>query len=175
MSAIKKRKPRFRVGDPVSFLYGPRRVSGKVIEDRGPLGPHGRRIYLVQVVIRQDEPTMFEVPEDDLEEPSQAGEDEKEPGTRVEYSVTYVRRGETSVWRPTIKRGRVYHGVKAKGAVAYSAGRWVGEAQHDEKHGIVTVLLEPRPGGAESEMVAEARCLADRMFLNRHPNAQVED
>ena len=175
MSAIKKRKPRFRVGDPVSFLYGPRRVSGKVIEDRGPLAAHGRRIYLVQPVIGQDEPTMFEVPEDDLEEPSQAGEDEKEPGTRVEYSVTYVRRGETSVWRPTIKRGRVYHGVKAKGAVAYSAGRWVGEAQHDEKHGIVTVLLQPRPGEAESEMVAEARRLADRMFLNRHPNAQVED
>jgi hypothetical protein len=163
------------VGDLVSLLYGPRRVSGKVIEDRGPLGAHGRRIYLVQAVIGQDEPTMFEVPEDNLEEASQADEDAKESGTRVEYSVTYVRQGPSSVWRPTINRGRVYQAVKARGAVAYSGGRWASEAQDDEKLGIVTVLLEPRSGETESTMLAEARRLADRMFLNRHRNAQVED
>src|SRR5579883_3499141 len=175
MSAIRKRKPRFRVGDPVSFLYGPRWVSGKVIEDRGPLGAYGRRIYLVQAAIGQDEPTKkFEVPEDNLEEPSQAGGNEEEPGTRVEYSVTYVRQGGSSVWRPTIKRGRMYQGVKAQGAVAYSTARRANETQDDEKHGIVTVLLEPRPGETESAMAAEARRLADRMFLNRHPDAQVE-
>jgi hypothetical protein len=173
MSAITKRKPRFRVGDPVSFLHGLSWAAGEVIEDRGPLGAHGRRIYLVQAVIGQDTPTTFEVPEDNLEETSQAGKNEKEPGTRVEYSVTYVRQGGSSVWRPTVKREREYPGVKAKGAVGYTASRWENETLTDEKRGTVTVLLEPRPGELESEM-AEARRLADRMFLDRHPNAHVE-
>jgi hypothetical protein len=75
MSAAKKLKARFQVGDRISFLYGPRQVQGYVVEDRGPLGAHGRRIFLVRADLGQDEETMFEVPEDDLEDFSQAAED----------------------------------------------------------------------------------------------------
>jgi hypothetical protein len=42
MSIGKKRPPRFRVGDPVSFLYGTEKVAGEILEDRGPLGDYGR-------------------------------------------------------------------------------------------------------------------------------------
>jgi hypothetical protein len=63
--------------------------------------------------------------------------------------------------------------VKAKGAVAYSTGRWEGQGQEDETHGTVSVLLEPGPGETESAMIAEARRLADRMFLSRHPDAEI--
>jgi hypothetical protein len=175
MSAIKKTKPRFRVGDSVTFLFGSRQITGVVIEDRGPLGAHGRRIFLVRVATGQDEPTTFEVPEDNLEEPSQVDEGEQRPGARVEFSITYVRRRGTSTWQPTVKRGQVYQGVRAKGAVAYSTARREGESQDDETHGTVTVFLEPRTEESESSMAAEARRLADRMFLNRHPNAEIED
>ena len=44
MSIGRKRPPRFRVGDPVRFLYGPEKVAGEIVEDRGPLGDFGRRL-----------------------------------------------------------------------------------------------------------------------------------
>ena len=45
MSKVKEPAPRFRVGDWVSLLYGLRKVRAQIIEDRGPLGVGGRRIY----------------------------------------------------------------------------------------------------------------------------------
>ena len=53
MSVAKKRKARFQIGDRVYFLYGTRQVHGKVVEDRGPLGAHGKRIFLVRADIGQ--------------------------------------------------------------------------------------------------------------------------
>ncbi len=38
---------KFRVGDVVRFDYGPRKMTGTVQEDRGPIGVNGRRLYLV--------------------------------------------------------------------------------------------------------------------------------
>ena len=175
MSVANKRKPRFRVGDAASFLYGPRRVRGEIIEDRGPLAAYGRRIYLVQATLGQEEATTFEIPEDDLDDPAQATEDEGTPGTRVEFSVTYVRRGKTNQWDAQIKRGRVYQGVKAKGAVAYSTARRDRESQRDERHGIVAVFWEPHPDCNEATMGAEVRHFADRMFKERHPDAEIEN
>jgi hypothetical protein len=58
---------RFRVGDWVSFLYGPRKVRAQVIEDRGPLGVHGRRIYRVRVDVEDGESARLEQLEEDLE------------------------------------------------------------------------------------------------------------
>ena len=64
-----QRKPaaRFRVGDWVSFLYGPRRVWAQMIEDRGLLGVNRRRLYRVRLDQDSGESIAFEVPEDDLE------------------------------------------------------------------------------------------------------------
>jgi hypothetical protein len=174
MSVAKKMKARFQIGDWVSFLYGPRQVHGKVVEDRGPLGAHGRRIFLVQADIGQDEEATFEVPEDNLDEFTQAIEDEPSPGTRVEFKVTYVRQGLSRTWRAKVDRGRVYQGVKAKGAVAYSTAGREGEGQDDEKHATVLVFMEPSHNDNEDWMATEARRLSDRMFTRRHPDAQVE-
>jgi hypothetical protein len=170
----KKKKARFHVGDRVLLLYGPRQVEGYVVEDRGPLGAHGRRIFLIRADLGQDEEATFEVPEDNLEHFSQATEDKASPGPRVEFSVTYTRQGSSRKWQAETKPGRVHQGVEAKGAVAYSTARWEGDAQDDEKRSIVTVFLEPTPGDADAR-IAEARRLADRMFMRRHPEAQIEE
>jgi hypothetical protein len=66
MSTTRK-TPRFRVGDWVSFLYGPRRVRAEVVEDRGPLGVNRRRLYRVRLERDLGESITFEMPEDDLE------------------------------------------------------------------------------------------------------------
>ena len=57
----------FRVGDRVSFLFGAGKVEGVIVEDRGPLGIGGGRIYGVQV--RRDEwnEMTTEVPAEDLQ------------------------------------------------------------------------------------------------------------
>jgi hypothetical protein len=39
---------KFRAGQLVTFKYGSRSVQGVVKEDRGPIGMHGRVLYLVQ-------------------------------------------------------------------------------------------------------------------------------
>jgi hypothetical protein len=49
MRKPKEPKPRCRVGDWVSFLYGAGRAVALIIEDRGPIGVKGRRLYTVRV------------------------------------------------------------------------------------------------------------------------------
>ncbi len=66
MRATKESPPRFRVNDWVSLLYGPRTVLAQIIEDRGPLGVRGRRLYRIRLALGQEEPTTFEAPEEDL-------------------------------------------------------------------------------------------------------------
>jgi hypothetical protein len=59
-------KRHFRVGDAVSFLLGGRRIEGLVVEDRGPLAGHGRRLYRVLISPPSEEPVAFEMPEDEM-------------------------------------------------------------------------------------------------------------
>ena len=61
-------KPTFYVGDAVSFAMSKtQRVSGVVVEDRGPLGWHGRRLYGVQFQMSEySEPQYIELPAADL-------------------------------------------------------------------------------------------------------------
>ena len=67
MRASKKLTRRFRVGDWVCFDNGLRRVTAKVVEDRGALGVRGRRLYRVRPMPGRDESLDFEIPEEELE------------------------------------------------------------------------------------------------------------
>jgi hypothetical protein len=52
----------FSVGDDV-VLLGHHEIRGRVVEDRGPLGPNGTQIIRIVVHERNvDEPVLFEVP-----------------------------------------------------------------------------------------------------------------
>jgi hypothetical protein len=66
MSTAQRATPRFKVGDWVSFQYGPRQVWAQVIEDRGCLGVNRRRLYRIRVGEESEESRAFEMPEDDL-------------------------------------------------------------------------------------------------------------
>ena len=64
----KKKEPaaRFKVGDWVSFRYGLRDAIVQVIEDRGPIGVKGRRLYRLRMELEGCEPDSFELPESSL-------------------------------------------------------------------------------------------------------------
>jgi hypothetical protein len=181
MSVAKERKPRFRVGDVVAFLYGPQKVPGEIVEDRGPLGVYGRRLYRVRIDRGHDDTTILEIPEEEIEGPWNSEDQEETPGIRQEFDVTYIRTKKTSSWTASTKRGRLYKGLKAKGAVGYTTGRWEGEREGDENHAIVTVFVECERTMCDTHcrvlpsalpaMVLTARNLADRMFMTRHPDA----
>jgi hypothetical protein len=89
MSITTKPAPRFRVGDWVSFLYGRRRVQAQIIEDRGPLGVNGRRIYRVRLDLEDAESTSFEVSEEDLEGATAPAA----PNPLLRVTLAYLRRG----------------------------------------------------------------------------------
>ncbi|MBI1915830.1 MAG: hypothetical protein HYS12_14015 [Planctomycetes bacterium] len=67
MKVKKTHRPRFKVGDWVSFPFAVETVFAQIIEDRGPLGFKGRPMYRIRLDLTWAEPDMFEMPEDELE------------------------------------------------------------------------------------------------------------
>jgi hypothetical protein len=184
MSVGRKRAPRFRVGDNVVFLYGPQKVAGEIVEDRGPLGEYGRRLYRVRINRGEEDEATFEIPEEDIEIPEQRADLKEIPGLRQEFDVIYTRHKNTNDWTATTRRGGLYRGVRAKGAVGYTTGSWEGEREGEENHGIVTVFLECDQTMCDAhsrilptawrELEERARLLADQMFKSRHPDAVIK-
>ena len=68
MANLQQIRPRFPVGDWVSFDYGARRAFAQIIEDRGLLGADRRRLYRLRLKQGQSDqpPLEFEMPEDEL-------------------------------------------------------------------------------------------------------------
>jgi hypothetical protein len=89
---------RFRVGDWVTFLYGPGNVFAQVIEDRGPLGVNRRRLYGVRLDRGAEEPDFIEIPEDDLEAASP-------PNTEAVFRY-FAQGGLVSILRANLSGGR---------------------------------------------------------------------
>jgi hypothetical protein len=75
---VKARRARYRVGDLVGFLFGVQRAVAQVIEDRGPLGVNGRRVYRIRHLSGMDDPTDFELPEESLEPVTLSTDDVRE-------------------------------------------------------------------------------------------------
>ncbi len=122
MSTAKKEPPRFHIGDWVKFDYGPKKVSARIVEDRGRLGIQGRRLYRVQLDVKPNEESgdasTFEVPENELES-------DLTP-VRLFYEVRYKRSDNTNVWQARTRKEDVLKGVNAKGAVGYTTSLFGG-------------------------------------------------
>lgn len=58
---------RFRVGQPVRIKHGFRGMIGEVVEDRGPIGVGGRRLYGVRLRLDPCNEHTTELPEESLE------------------------------------------------------------------------------------------------------------
>jgi hypothetical protein len=68
LGQIRNRKPgKFRVGDRVRILHGFRGMIGEIVEDRGPIGYHGRRLYGVKIRLDPWNENVVERPEEYLE------------------------------------------------------------------------------------------------------------
>jgi hypothetical protein len=176
MSSTKRQPPLFHIGDWVKFDYGAKKVSARIVEDRGPLGVHGRRLYRVQLDEKLGDASTFEMPENEL--------DATTPPVRLSYDVRYIRQGKTNVWRAVTKKNGLLKGVKTAGAVGYLTASYEGEQADDAMFATVNVLLDVDPRFGEPEFHADpnvwrklaerAEVLADEMFLSRHPRARVE-
>src|SRR5258707_1102650 len=145
MSTSRRSTRRFKVGDWVSFDYGLRTVTAQVVEDRGPLGVRGRRLYRVRPMPSREESLDFEIPEEELESATEPGEarsgsiDAEAAPLPHSFDVVYIRQGDTRNWIATTRRSAGYRAFKAGGAVSHSTAKWEGESE-EEKFAIVNVL-----------------------------------
>src|SRR4051794_27876431 len=67
MSTARTKRPKFRVGDWVTFQYGVQPAFAQIIEDRGLLGINRTRLYRIRLDQDSAEPTAFEKPEELME------------------------------------------------------------------------------------------------------------
>jgi hypothetical protein len=58
---------RFRVGQPVRIKHGFRGLIGQVVEDRGPIGIGGQRLYAIRLRLDPWNERTTELPEEALE------------------------------------------------------------------------------------------------------------
>jgi hypothetical protein len=63
---VEKHSGPFKVGDRVSYQHVNRRREGVIVEDRGPLGVGGRRLYAVRVRIDDWNEIVTEMPAEEL-------------------------------------------------------------------------------------------------------------
>src|SRR2546430_14482762 len=68
MGKTKPTTAKFQMGDWVTFPYGTEPAVAQIIEDRGPLGVGGQRIYRIRLDRPFAESDMFEITEDDVEQ-----------------------------------------------------------------------------------------------------------
>jgi len=64
MNKTRHPKPLFKFGDWVS--YGIEHATARIIEDRGPLGYQGRRLYRIEILRQDSEPDQVEAFEENL-------------------------------------------------------------------------------------------------------------
>src|SRR6266576_145241 len=104
MSSATRPGPQFRVGDWVSFLYGPKKALAQVVEDRGSLGMGGRRLYRVRLDFEQDVPSTFELLEEDLE----AADAPAEANPLLKATLDYLGQGKrfTQISPETFSRSK---------------------------------------------------------------------
>jgi hypothetical protein len=95
----------FRVGDRVKMDFGPRKLTGVIVEDRGPIGVGGRHLFRVDVPMDPFDPMTVEVPEDEIE----ALPTEEVAPTRIDNAkiVEYLRSGGlVSILRSNLSGGK---------------------------------------------------------------------
>lgn len=67
MQVPEKTPGKFRVGDHVRMLHGFRGMIAEIVEDRGPIGVGGRRLYGVKFRVDEWNEETTELPEESLE------------------------------------------------------------------------------------------------------------
>jgi hypothetical protein len=179
MRALRKLPGRFRVGDWVSLDYGLRKITAQVVEDRGLLGVHGRRLYRVRPMPSRGDSFDFELAEEELEaapEPDEARSNSPGAGAAPiprSFDVIYIRQGDTRKWVATTRPTTGHDAVKAEGAVGTTTANWEGESK-EEQFAIVHVLVAARPGTDARSVIEDVRRSADEVFKKKYPKAVIQ-
>jgi hypothetical protein len=191
MKSTTELAPQFRVGDWVMFPFGLRRVIVEIIEDRGPIGYRGRRLYGVRLNRSRTNPRTTEVPEEDLElppkeilTPDAALERgiSTEDWPRLEFDFRYIRNGKTNTWMAMPEFCRVLEGEDGSGVAGYATEWWKPRAAGKENAASVIIdqeydprLRDPRDQpGLWWAMREEARKFADKLFTAEYPKAVIK-
>ena len=88
MAAGTRPRPQFHLDQRIAFNFGTRKAKGSVVEDRGPLGVGGQRIYRIRLDMDPFEPVFLELPENELEPFSEA-----EPPITPHEALEYLANG----------------------------------------------------------------------------------
>jgi hypothetical protein len=72
MKTVKQKPGKYRVGEWVSFLFGPRLVLGQILADRDPLDVSSRRFYTVRLDLTATEPWISRMAEEELQKTTEA-------------------------------------------------------------------------------------------------------
>jgi hypothetical protein len=175
--------PRFQPGDWVSYLVVSRRVLAQIVEDRGPLGMRGRRLYELQLEPGENGGRTIEVPEDDLDPAPAIATAEvaiennfsTQNWPRQAFHVKYERSKDANVW--TVRLTPVISSAVPPMVLGPRGWEYAGGADLD----IVRVDVEYDPRLADPKansliwtgLTEKARRLADAVFTFRHPKAKV--
>jgi hypothetical protein len=98
-------QPSFRVGDRVRVDFGRRKLLGVIVEDRGALGAHGRRLFQVDIPMDPFDPMSVELPEDEIES-MPAGAGENPPMEKQKIMDYLINGGLISILRANLSGGK---------------------------------------------------------------------
>ncbi|MHB1426941.1 MAG: hypothetical protein ACYC3I_27620 [Gemmataceae bacterium] len=103
--STKHRRPSFRIGDRVRVDMGRRKLTGVIVEDLGPLGVQGRRLFQVDFPMDPDDPMSMMLPEDEMEliPPEEECNRPMDKQKIVEY---LIHGGLTSILRSNLAGGK---------------------------------------------------------------------
>ena len=66
MARRSTKRARFRPGDMVRFRYGLREINGQIVENCGPIGIGGRRLYAVRINPHAENMPVTSMHEDEM-------------------------------------------------------------------------------------------------------------
>ena len=191
MKSATKSAPRFRVGDWVMIPFGLQRVIVEIVEDRGPIGYKGRRLYGVRFNRSRTNSRTTEVPEEELELPPKeilTPEAALERGIttgdwpRLEFDFRYIRCGKADTWMAMPEFCRGLEGDDGSRAFGYVDEWWKPRAGRNENAASVIIDQEFDPRLQDPRdrpelwraMREEARKFADKLFKEKHRKAVIE-
>lgn len=153
------------------------------MEDRGPVGAAGRRLYQLWIDQGDDEGTSIEIPEDDLDlapdpttaERARANGLSTQGWPRQGFHVRYRRPKNKNEWTASL----VPVVFLAVPPMERSAGGSVYAGGPDDDLVRVDLEFDPRlqdpraTNAIWSDLSEKARTIADAVFKSRHPTAKV--
>lgn len=101
-----------------------------------------------------------------------------------EFCVQYIRQGKTNQWKAKTSKLKGIGILQSDGSKGLNTALWGNQSTDDEIHETIPVAVEHDPRDfdlspeleeAQITMIEKANQKADKIFLERHPDARIED